>query len=494
MPLRPIARSRTWLLPPTLDELIPADHPARFVGMLVDSLSPAEWAAMGIAADGNHLGAPGYDPRALLSVWLYGFMTGVRSSRKLEAACREQLAYRWLTGWQLPDHNTLWRFYQAHREELRQVLKRTVRTAVHCGLVDLAVQAVDGSKLVANAARTQTLSAADLEALLQRAEAAIAELEAQNAAGEDGPPVQLPPELVRAEALRKRVRQALARATTEEAGQANVTDPEATLMKTRQGTAPAFNAQAVVAPLLPGNDGGRPASFLITGTGIAPGTADSAQLLPMIDQAADIVGRSAALTLADAGYHSGANLAACAARGQAVAMPEAHERHVKAPYHQTRFSYGAAGGQYRCPEGNVLPFVGLMTNSRHPGQPPYRVYQAAGATCQACPAFTACTINAQGRRLHISPYAGDLRRHRAWMATPEAQAGYARRKTLVEPVFGILKEQFGARRVLLRGVVNVRAEWTLLAVGFNLRSLWRCWVAGRLPQWTSTAACPAPAA
>ena len=70
------------------------------------------------------LGAPAYHPRALLSVWLYGFMTGVRSCRKLEAACRDQIPYLWLTGWQHPDHNTLWRFYRGHRQAMRKLFER----------------------------------------------------------------------------------------------------------------------------------------------------------------------------------------------------------------------------------------------------------------------------------------------------------------------------------------------------------------------------------
>ena len=86
------------------------------------------------------LGAPAYHPRALLCVWLYGFMTGVRSCRKLEAACRDQIPHLWLTGWQHPDHNTLWRFYKDHRQAMRSLSKRTVRTAVTMKLVDLAIQ------------------------------------------------------------------------------------------------------------------------------------------------------------------------------------------------------------------------------------------------------------------------------------------------------------------------------------------------------------------
>ncbi len=92
----------------------------------------------------------------MLSVWLYGFTTGIRSCRKLEAACRDQISFLWVTGWQQPDHKTLWRFYQAHRHSMRSLLKHTVRTAVEVGLVDLAVQAIDGTKVAANAAGDRT--------------------------------------------------------------------------------------------------------------------------------------------------------------------------------------------------------------------------------------------------------------------------------------------------------------------------------------------------
>ena len=116
MPLRPMGREQMWMLPPTLDELLPLDHPARFVAEFVDALDREDWGELEVEIDGEVLGAPAYHPRALLSVWLYGFMTGVRSCRKLEAACRDQIPYLWLTGWQHPDHNTLWRFYRGHRQ------------------------------------------------------------------------------------------------------------------------------------------------------------------------------------------------------------------------------------------------------------------------------------------------------------------------------------------------------------------------------------------
>lgn len=200
MPLRPLNREQAWLLPPALGELIPNDHPARFAAEFVDALDPAAWVELRILADGEPLGAPAYHPRALLSVWLYGFMTGIRSSRKLEAACRDQVSYLWLTGWQRPDHNTLWRFCQTHRQAMRSLLKFTVATAVELKLIDLAVQAIDGTKIAANAAGDRTYDSTGLHRLLERAEMAITELETQNEAGNDPAPPRLPEELQRAQA------------------------------------------------------------------------------------------------------------------------------------------------------------------------------------------------------------------------------------------------------------------------------------------------------
>ena len=209
MPLRLVNREQAWLLPPTLDDLLPEDHPSRFVAAFVDGLDRDAWARMEIDLDGDPLGAPAYHPRALLSVWIYGFMTEVRSSRKLEGACRDQIPYLWLTGWQHPDHNTLWRFYQAHRSAMRSLLKHTVRTAIEIGLVDLAVQALDGTKVAANAAGDQTFDARGLQRLLDRTETAIGDLEAQNEGGDDPPPPRLPAELQHAQTLRERIQQAM---------------------------------------------------------------------------------------------------------------------------------------------------------------------------------------------------------------------------------------------------------------------------------------------
>jgi hypothetical protein len=90
-------------------------------------------------------------------------MTGVGSSRKLEAACRDQIPHLWLTGWQHPDHNILWRYYKQHRGQMRTLMKCTVGTAVETGLVELAVQAVDGTKILGVASTARTYNAVTLQ-------------------------------------------------------------------------------------------------------------------------------------------------------------------------------------------------------------------------------------------------------------------------------------------------------------------------------------------
>ena len=306
-------REQIWLLPPSLDELLPLDHPARFVAEFVDGLDREGWAELGVEIEGDPLGAPAYHPRALLCVWLYGFMTGLRSCRKLEAACRDQIPYLWLTGWQHPDHNTLWRFYKAHRQAMRELFKRTVRTAVAMELVDLAVQAVDGSKVAANATRDRTYDAERGARLLNRLEKAIADLEVQNEAGEDTSAVHLPEELADKRALREQVRQAMDDLASQESlKHINLTDKDARLMKTRQGIVPSYNGQAMVSPV---TAEGEVTGVLITAVGLVDEPDDHTSFTPMLEQAEETTGSKAPMTLADAGYYSGTNLEDCAGRG-----------------------------------------------------------------------------------------------------------------------------------------------------------------------------------
>ncbi len=492
MPWREMTREQGWLLPPTLDELLGDDHPARFVAAFVDGLTQAEWAELGVDTEGQALGAPAYHPRALLCVWLYGFMTGVRSSRKLEGACRDQVPYLWLTGWQRPDHNTLWRFYQAHRSHLRRLLRQTVQTAVRLDLVDWAVQAVDGTKVAGNAATSRVYDRAGLEQILERADAAILDLEAQNEGGDDPPPPNLPEELRQAQRLRERV--LAARQGLEEQGskKTNLTDPDAGFMRGAHGYVLGYNAQAMAAPVRGGG------GILITAAEVTQDPVDNGQLLPLIAAARENTqediqednqedtGHPPPLTLADTGYFSGANLRACKEQGLAVALPE-NQPHPAHPYHKDRFSYDPIADSYTCPQGQTLVFSYI---ARRKNKEPVRVYRPPRSACRVCPAMGVCTKNrVHGRLLSVTPNDQALKEHRRWMETPEAQVAFRRRKGLVEPVFGILKEQMGGRRFLLRGLKAVQGEWSLLAAAFNLRSLWKAWRRAADRPRPSTSSC-----
>ena len=478
MPLRSLNRQQTWLLPPTLDELIPDDHPARFIAMFVDNLDETEWRKLGIGLEVEPLGAPAYHPRVLLGVWLFGFMTSTRSSRKLEAACRDQMPYLWLTGWQHPDHNTLWRFYKEHRIEMRHLFKLTVRTAVNMDLVDMAVQAIDGTKLQANASKDRTYAAKGLQRLLERTDIVIEELEKQNEAGDDPPPIHLPEKLRQAQVLRTEVKTAIERLAAESTlERINITDNDAKLLKSRQGVIAGYNIQTVVSPLKnpePDKTGG----FFVTAVDAVQDADDHHQLVNMLERSEEMTGKKADITLADAGYHSGANLAACEERKQIVAIPESQERRANPPYHND-FIYDADTDSYACPSGQTLKFLEIrpVTNKI------VRVYGGLAAVCRLCSAFGICTKNRyRGRELLIGRYDTLLRNHRNWMTTPPAKVAYRRRKELSEPAFGIMKEQMGFRRSLLRGLENVKTETFMVATAFNLRGLYRVWH----QQWHKT--------
>ena len=477
-----------WLLPPSLDELLPTDHPARFVAEFVDALDRKGWEELGVNVDGDPMGAPAYHPRALLSVWLYGFMTGVRSCRKLEVTCRDQIPYLWLTGWQYPDHNTLWRFYKGHRQAMRSLFKRTVRTAVALELLDLGLQAVDGTKVIASASKQRSYTPDQLEKLLGRVEKAIEDLEAQNEGGEDVVPARLPDQLADRNALRDRVRQAMEEQTRREAMSApygdqnriNLTDWDARLMKTRTGIMPAYNAQAMVSPLAPG---GETTGMLLTAVDVVDENNDATRLIPMMEQSAEVTGTRVPMTLADAGYFGSVHLEEIHCQGLQVAMPDSAQP-LDNPYHKDRFIYEEDSDSYICPQGKRLRFSSSTTNKGTP----IRVYRPVCiSTCRNCPAFGVCTKNyRRGRALEIGAYDRALRKHREWMVSEAAKEVYKLRKQLIELVFGIAKEQLSARRFLLRGLANVKAEWVVLATALNLRTLWHAWRSRTSIQWTTT--------
>src|SRR6476646_8516708 len=152
-----------FLFPPALEDWISKDHPVRFIREFVEQ---QDLGKLGFAMPISSEGRPPYAPGLLLKIWLYGYHHRIRSTRKLEAACREQLALLWLSGIITPDHNSLWRFWRDNKSALRQLFKQSVRLALKAGLVGLALQAVDGTKIQAAASPESSWSKARMEKLL----------------------------------------------------------------------------------------------------------------------------------------------------------------------------------------------------------------------------------------------------------------------------------------------------------------------------------------
>lgn len=435
------------LLPPSLDEWLPADHLARFIADLVDEhldLSRIH------AAYTEGRGAPPYDPRLMVRILLYGYTTGVRSSRKLEAACVEVVAFRWLAGGTAPDYRSIARFRKRHLSALGHLFVQALALCQAAGMVGLGRVALDGTKLRANASRRKAMSYARMsekeKILAQEVSDLLAEAEAIDKAedaqyGKNRRGDELPEELRRRETRLAKIREAkqaledeareraraaaqakaaekgedeettaervaaaVENATPRPKAQRNFTDPESKIMKTSDGAFhQCFNAQAVV------DDEHQ----VIVATDVNDCAADVANLIPMTEQTVENTGHAPAQLIADAGYSCEENLNQSA--------------EVSA---QTGIEFFIAPG--RAKHDEPVPVA--------PRGPIPR--------------------NATAKQ-----------RMRRKLKTKRGRAVYARRKVIVEPVFGQMATLQNGKQLLLRGLEQARGEWLLLAACHNLRKL-----------------------
>jgi transposase len=456
---RPFDPHQVLLLPPALDDWLTERHLARFVAELVDEvldLAP-------ILADYTEKrGFPPYDPRLMLRLLIYGYTTGVRSSRAIERKCVDDVAFRYLAADQAPDFRSISRFRRRHLDALADLLVQSLQLAQRIGMVKMGRVALDGTKLEADASRHKAMSYDRLIDKEEKIEAEIAELEARAAAlladaesvdaaeddrfGPDGKDSDLPAELDRREKRLARLQAARAQIEAEAAAkgrrhaenkerrrqqrmeeddqqavaaagdtaaatarpkakaQANFTDPDSRIMKNSNGAyIQAYNAQAVVDE----------AHQIITAADVTTNSADVLNYIEMLDQCAANTGTHPKQALVDAGYCSEANL-------QAAADRQAD--------HGTE-TFMATG------------------RLKHDEQPP------------AAP---------RGR---IPTAATPKQRMARKLRTKPGRAAYSRRKVIVEPVFGQMVTCQDARRLLLRGEDGARGEWRLLAACHNLRKI-----------------------
>ena len=448
---RPIDRQTAYLLPPSVEDWLPERHLARFVVEMVDQL---DLSAMSRAYRGS--GSASHHPRLLLALVVYGYATGVFSSRKLERATYDSVAFRFVAANQHPDHDTIAAFRKRFLKEIEALFVKILLLAREMGLLKMGTVALDGTKIHANASKHSALSyehAGKIEAQLKAEVAALmAKAEAADQADlPDG--MSIPEELSRREERLKKIAEAkakiearakeryerelaehqaklAAREAKEKASgkkpggrppappvegpppgdQVNLTDEESRIMPVSGGGfEQCSNAQAVVAE----------GSLLVVASGVTQAPNDKRQLEPMLAKTSALPEElgEAEIVLADAGYFSEANVTACAAAG-------------------------------------IEPLIALGREDHHPS------LSERFASAPAAPE---------------KPTPVDVMAHR--LQTPEGKTLYAKRKCMPEPVFGIIKSVLGFRQFLLRGLDNVRGEWSLVTMAWNVKRMFALRVA-----------------
>jgi transposase len=472
----------TWLLPPSLEDMVPPDHPSRFLREFVEALNLQE---LGFAEQHCGDGRPPYANGLLLKVWLYGYWHGIRSHRKLEAACREHLSLLWLTGMNVPDHNTLWRFWQANKNALRRLHRQSVHLAMKAGLVSLVLLAVDGTKIEAVASGHSGWTKEYMQKLLEQLDRVLdrAEAEIEHNAKEQQGEYRLPEDLAERKALREAVTEGLKELEQSGRGHYHQHEPEAHRMKCVSVNRFAYNAQAVADEQ----------SGIIMACDVTGQENDVGQLPLMLQQARENIqsasnegkvqpektaDSAAAATpkplaaVADTGYGAAADIAAAQAAGFEVVAPLPEGAPKKDnPYHSSNFQYDALRDVCICPQNQALVFTGQKDRR---GQD-VRVYRCR---CKECPVMAQCTRDLKGRTIEIGPHHAVVVAMRKTLASEEGQARLKRRAVIIEPRFAEVKARQGFRRWTVRGLEKVKAQWGWVCLTVNLKVLFSRWLTG----------------
>jgi len=452
------------LLPPALEDWVGPQHPARFIREFVEALDLDELGFEPLAA--GEEGRPGYSPGLLLRVWLYGYLEKVRSHRRLENACRNQMGFIWLCGNQAPDHNSLWRFWRKNRAALGKVFKQSVRVAMEVDLVGLVLQAVDGTKIQAACSGRRGCDKAGLEKALERLDEMIEAQEGEllaHKALESEELWQIEKRLAKDTLKAAKVREALAKVQAGESRHIHPEDQEARRMECDGRNRFGYNAQAVVDAK----------SQVIVAAQAVHLPNDLEQLAPMLEQARENLGEHDAVSLADGGYSCGEQLQQAQEAGHEVLapVPAAVANKEDDPYHASCFEHDRERDVVRCPQGRELPFrrererkAGILV----------REYRSA-KVCAGCPVRGQCTRDRHGRSIEIAPWEESVRAHREKMAQEENIQRLKKRGAIVDPVFGWIKEQWDFRRWTVGGLENVRTQWAMVCTASNLRKIMAKW-------------------
>lgn len=418
-------RNQGTLFPVTLEELIPDDHVCRVIEAFVGRLDMEQLGF--VRAEAAETGRPGYDPRDLLKLYLYGYLNQVRSSRRLEAECRRNIEAMWLLRRLVPDHKSIAEFRRVHRDAVSKAGAELIQFARAVGLVRGEWVAIDGSKFRAVSSSQSVHERRALEQYLERMEQADAEDE-----------VEINPEAVAAalEELRRHP------------------EPEARFMRTTDGKVPAYNVQTAVDA----------EHALIVTQQVSDEATDNRSLQPMSEAVQAALGGPGTTlhVVADAGYSSGEQAEACESRGIIVHVPAVrgvNNRGDGTLFARSDFQYDETSDTFRCPAGEHL--------HRHQRKDRYIVYAGQPEVCGACALRSRCTVGS--RRLlkkHLHDQALERMQQRA---TPEAMR---LRRSLAEHPFAALKYHiFGHPRFLLGGLRGAQTEISLGVMAYSLKRM-----------------------
>jgi transposase len=457
-----------WLFPPSLEDLLASDHPARMVREFVDA---EDLEALGFKTRQAEEGRPNYSSNLLLKAWLYGYMSKTRSTRGVERACMEMIGMLWLTGMQSPDHTTLWRFWRDNRAAIRKLFKRLLQIATSFNLVGMVLHAVDGTKILSQASEQKAWHRASIDKKLQLLDKAVDEImkQTEQAAAQEGGECRLPEELQKTEQLREKIRGQLKQLDEKDRDHLQPKDEDARVMKCRSGKKFAYNAQAVVDQQ----------SKLIVAADVVTDESDNYQLVQMIEQVEENLGQIAEQTVGDGGYFATAELAAAEDKNYPVLvnLPKSVQGTEEEPYHASQFVYDAAKDHCTCPRGEVLTLDSIKHRDK---ARPYDVRVYRCRNYENCPVRWQCSSSKTGRTVQIHPNHDALVRHREKLKDETMRALLKQRGSTVEPVFGWVKEPMGFRRWTLRGRDKVKTQWLLLCTAMNLIRLHKHWIVDKL--------------
>lgn len=415
------------MFPSTLDELIPADHVCRVIEAFVAKLKMDELGFMRAEPAGT--GRPGYDPRDLLKLYLYGYLHQVRSSRRLEAECRRNVEVMWLLGRLVPDYKSIAEFRRMHREAVTKAAAELVRMARQVGLVRGEWVAIDGSKFRAVSSASAVREREAVKGYLDQLESADEKEE-----------VVIDPGAVAAALERLKQHP----------------EPEARFMRMAHGNpAPAYNVQTAVDA----------EHAIIVAQEVTTEATDNRSLLPMAEAARQALDNPETLNVvADAGYSNGEQAERCEEQGIVPHAPANRSINNKADgtlFDRSLFVYDEKTDTFRCPADQTLYRKQMLSRKKSV------IYAAPVETCAECPLKSQCTSTTRRfvqRHLHD----GALQRMNA-RAT--AQAMQLRRCTVERP-FAVLKYAiFGHPRFLMRGVAGAQTEISLATMAYNLKTM-----------------------